>query len=118
MDENIQKNIDAVFTLFNVMANFKFGFDSKSLYCTNCFLSLIRLTKDYDREFKKKLIYEFGSYFGQCVIKAYGGEWQRKDGRLGININDDNWVFPYERVKQHLENGDNDSIYSFYKKIP
>ena len=61
MDENIQKNIDAVFTLFNVMANFKFGFDSKSLYCTNCFLSLVRLTKDYDKEFKNKLIYEFGS---------------------------------------------------------
>jgi hypothetical protein len=67
---------------------------------------------------KTGLINTIGSYLGQCIIETYCGEWAIKNGALGIDFGDNNWVFPFNKVEKHLANGAEDSIYSFFNCIP
>lgn len=65
------------------------------------------------------LINSCGAFLGQCVIKNYGGEWQKEnDGHVSVAFDNRNSVFPFAKVSKQFENGLEDSIYSFYTVIP
>lgn len=64
------------------------------------------------------LIGTLGSYLGECIISQFGGAWSRIDGDLCVAFDSANAAYPFGKVAKHLENGIEDSVYSFYLTIP
>src|SRR6202012_1067105 len=64
------------------------------------------------------LINSCSAFLGECIIKNYGGHWEKKDNALMVVFDDRNSANPYAKVSKQFENGLEDSIYSFYSVIP
>ena len=61
-----------------------------------------------------------GAYLGETIIKTYGGGWAyfEQTNQWGIRFDDGNGAFPISKVYKQLEDGEFDSILSFYSIIP
>ena len=61
-----------------------------------------------------------GAYVGETIIRTYGGEWTyfEQTKQWGIRFDDSNGAFPISKVYKQLENGESDSIFSFFTIIP
>jgi len=59
-----------------------------------------------------------GSYLGECIRRNYGGEWHADEYGWCIRFDEDNAVYPFSKTRKQLENGAEDSIYSFFTMIP
>lgn len=59
------------------------------------------------------------SYLGECIIKSYGGTWEKqKETGWAIKFAEETYVFPFSSVQQHIENPETDSFSSLYSMIP
>jgi hypothetical protein len=61
-----------------------------------------------------------GAYVGEAVIRTYGGEWAYFENvqQWGIRFEDGNGAFPISKIYKQLEDGEFDSILSFFTIIP
>lgn len=93
-----------------------FGLDRDSLKWVDGFVEQQRTTPSRTPSTLVELI---GSYLGECVIHAYGGEWRLEDGQWGVCFDDSNVVFPFNKVRKQLQNGHaaGDSILGFFDII-
>ncbi|KAB8142716.1 hypothetical protein F8S13_14295 [Chloroflexia bacterium SDU3-3] len=62
----------------------------------------------------------FGCFLGECVIAAYGGEWEEYEGTWCVRFANGTMAFPFAKVCKLVENGleGGDSIVSFYRVVP
>lgn len=94
-------------------ANPDFSFDEKSVR----FLSEVISNegKTYSDKAKEMLPTMYGSYLGAAIIKKYDGKWINVEGvGYGVIVDESNISFPFNKVKKHIENGEEDSIYALY----
>jgi hypothetical protein len=64
-------------------------------------------------------LFALGAYVGECIRRAYGGEWKGDDndpkGEINISVcwPDGGIVWPVQRVMKRLKNGREDSIHVY-----
>ena len=60
-----------------------------------------------------------GGYVGEVFRKHQGGHWAINDewDTYGIRSDDDSWVFPVAKAAKRLTNGQDDSLFAFYKVL-
>ena len=90
-----------------------FDFDEYSIKALSQMIDDER--SSYSENFKTKLTPVLGSYLGQALILKNGGEWLvMGDGSFAVTLNDDQTIWPMNRVNQQLQEGSDRSIYALY----
>lgn len=94
------------------------SYDAQSVKFVEGFIE--RQRNHFDAQERKGLINSIASFLGQCIIKNYGGRWQfdQETQSVCIALDDENKVFPFQKVTKQFDNGLEDSVYSFYTIIP
>jgi hypothetical protein len=64
------------------------------------------------------LVQVLGSFLGECIRHAYGGEWREYEGNPGIFFENGTAAFPFNKVGMQFKNGLPDSILGFFDVIP
>lgn len=118
-EENIKANAEMVVQQFREISGIDFGYTQESVEWLEGYLDrLCNSGQCESQETKERLTNVFGSFLGECVIRCYGGRWQRHEGVLGVAFDDQNLVFPFAKVAKRLDNSPEDSIASFFTTIP
>jgi len=65
-----------------------------------------------------KILFAFGAYIGEVIIKNNHGCWETNDndpnGEINICVNKDGEkIFPSQKIIKRLKNGNEDSIYDY-----
>jgi len=70
-------------------------------------------------EVKAKLPNTLGSFLGECIRQAYGGQWVKdpEDGWM-VRITEDLSAHPFNKVAKHLASEDGESVLGFFTAIP
>lgn len=76
--------------------------------------------QNFTDESRERIIWNLGAFLGECIIANYGGTWQQDKelNSIGIHFSDQNKAFPISKVAKQIDNGEEDSILSFYRAIP
>ncbi|MBF0398491.1 MAG: hypothetical protein HQK78_17075 [Desulfobacterales bacterium] len=82
------------------------------------FLNRQRERNDLTPELCSGLVNTIGAFLGECIIAEYGGVWEHTDDGWCVSFDQTNRAFPFTKVRKQLENGPDDSIYSFFTVIP
>jgi len=114
----LEENAALVVKNFTSHTEFEFGLNQASVEWVDGFINRQRAREDFSPSLVDGLTSTLGSFLGECIIAAYGGAWDKTDGGLGIVFDDKNAAYPINKVRKHLENGEEDSIYSFFTMIP
>ncbi|MES2943384.1 MAG: hypothetical protein V4772_10990 [Pseudomonadota bacterium] len=63
-----------------------------------------------------RLVHVFASYLGECFIHSMGGDWSIWNGDICVRFDDDNAVFPINKIRKQLRKGrqEGDSVLGFY----
>ena len=77
-----------------------------------------RLHERGDTELNAKLVSNLGSFLGECIVQSHGGIWTEMDGQWGVQFDERNAVYPFNKVSKQLESGGEDSILSLFTTIP
>lgn len=79
-----------------------------------------RIGPQLQKESVSGLATALGAYLGETIIATYGGAWAyfEQVDQWGIRFEDDNGAFPISKVCKQLEDGEFDSILSFFTMIP
>ena len=67
---------------------------------------------------RAKLPSTLGSYFGECIRRTFGGEWQQDEAGWVVKINEHLSVFPFSKVQKQLTNEEGDSVLGLFTAIP
>ena len=118
-EDKIRANAQLVIDRFSQPTELEspFGYNSESVRWLDGFIERERTTRDVDSVGTAKLIQVLGSYLGECVIHVYGGTWKEREGQWGVFFDDSNAVFPFNKVHKQFQNGEGDSIRSFFEVI-
>lgn len=100
---------------FGGVAGFPFGYDRKSVEWLETFIERQR-ARGVD---PGNLISVLGSYLGEAIIAAAGGEWTKQEDGIAIAFQTGDHAslcFPYAKVAKQFENGvaGGDGVASFY----
>ena len=110
----IRSNADLVIEQLDQTSDISFGTDAASVEWLEGFIERQRIRQNTDVE---GLVATLGSYLGEAVIAATGGEWDESD-ELGLSVlfpNGDR-CFPFNKVRKQFEQGveAGESVSSFY----
>lgn len=111
----IEANRDLVMAEFSKLADRPIGLDRASVAWVEGFLERRRGISD--EAMRSKLVSTIGSYLGEAIRAATGGEWADIDGHgPGIHFPNGDACFPFAKVEKQLEQGlaGGESILSFY----
>ena len=72
-----------------------------------------------DKNIYDQIVSAYGSYLGECIVQNVGGEWTQIDGSEAIAFDMNNAVFPFSKLRKHLNNGNEagDSVLGFYGSV-
>src|SRR5262245_6273215 len=59
-----------------------------------------------------------GCFLGECILRTHGGEWIDHANGYGIRSTDGSIAFPITKALKRVENGEVDSIVSFFDIVP
>ncbi len=59
-----------------------------------------------------------GSFFGECIIQAFGGAWQETEHGWAVVLDRDLAVYPFNKALKHLTEGADDSVLGLFNTIP
>lgn len=77
-----------------------------------------RLHERGDTELNAKVVSTLGAYLGECIIQSHGGAWAELDGQWGVQFDERNAVFPFNKVSKQLTAGAEESVLSLFTVIP
>lgn len=60
------------------------------------------------------LINNVGSYFGECLCRAYQGQWVSSEYGWGVQMEADITAYPFSKVRKFVEGDDTDSFASMF----
>jgi hypothetical protein len=95
-----------------------FGYNAESVAWLDGFIERQRARPEFDEAAADRLSNTLGSYLGECVVRCYGGEWERQEGSWAVDFGGGNSAFPFNKVRKHLVNGSGDSVRSWFETIP
>ena len=65
------------------------------------------------------VVLALGCFLGQCLVRAYGGEWAAgKDGTTGVGLAGRFFFNPFHLVDAQLNEGESASVAAFFAGIP
>lgn len=114
--EKIHSSAELAIMMANEDLGMPVGFDRAGVEWLDGFIQR-RHDERRDKDFYKRLTQTLGSYFGECIIREYGGSWQLVNGSWGVIFDNSNGVFPFAKVEKHLRYGADDSVLSLYNSI-
>jgi hypothetical protein len=78
-----------------------------------------RQRKSASDDVKANLPNTLGSFFGQCILHTYGGQWEldEETGDWTVKLNERLSLFPFNKVAKQLANEDGDSVLGLFTSI-
>ena len=64
------------------------------------------------------LVSTLGSFYGECIVQTYGGEWHQDASGWCVRFDEENAAYPFAKLQKQLENGPEDSVLSMFELIP
>jgi hypothetical protein len=117
--QRIRANADLVIETLGPRSGLEqFGFNAPSVEWVDGFIERQRLREDATPEFLEKMVSILGSFLGECIIRTYGGRWTFGEFGWGVHFDEKNAAYPFSKVQKQFDNGNGDSIYSFFRMIP
>lgn len=116
--ELIRKNAELVVAQMQAVADFPFGYTPDSVAFVDGFIERQRVRSDITPDIIENLVNTLGSFLGQSVIFCYGGDWCEDNGSWAVAFDENNKVYPFDKVRKQFANGQEDSIESFFTVIP
>jgi hypothetical protein len=114
--ENIRLNAELVAKTFAQNNGVDLSFDEDSVEWLDGYIE--RNREKWDDQTKERLSGVLGSFLGECIRMNFGGEWTMSEYGPGIVFDDGNAAYPFNKIRKQMENGEEDSIASFYSTIP
>lgn len=97
----------------------KFGYNEDSVkaldQAVQLFVTVPRTVKQ-----KSDFVQDYGSFYGQTLIKLFGGKWVYWDGAMAIRQKNDVIAYPYASLQSAISKTQQKSIYrdmAIYKKL-
>lgn len=115
MIEQIKHNARLVVSIAEAQLKTKIGFDREGVEWLDGYIQ--RQHEHGDGANFEGLVSTLGSFFGECIITAYGGDWQQTEYGWSVSFDDKNAAFPFAKVRKQLENGADDSVLSMFDTI-
>lgn len=100
------------------LSGLAFDYDADSVEWLDGYINRQHAREDIDEETVNGMVSVLGSYLGECIRHTYGGEWRASEYGWGIFFDATNAVYPISKTRKQFENGEEDSIYGFFKMIP
>lgn len=116
MIDRIKQNAQLVVSIAENQLNTKIAFDREGVLWLDDYIQ--RQHEHGDPQNHEGLINTLGSFFGECIIATYGGEWQQTEYGWGITFGNQNAAFPFAKVAKQLENGSDDSVLAMFDSTP
>jgi hypothetical protein len=116
--EKIRRNAELVVQQMSPVSGLAFDYDAESVEWLDGFINRQRAREEIDKETVESLISILGSYLGECLRRNFGGEWKASEYGWGIFFSERHATFPFSKTRKQFENGEEDSIYSFFELIP
>src|SRR5579872_3340752 len=110
---NIRTNAGLVVRMFAGETDFEFGYNDESVKWLDGYIEYIRKSQWTEEEFNQ-LVANLGSYLGEAIIAAFGGNWTLDHRGWAVRWDELNRAYPFAKVAKQLRNGAEDSIYTFY----
>jgi hypothetical protein len=110
---HIRANAQLVVRMFAGETDFEFGLNEQSVRWLDAYIDRVRTTAWSDAELDQ-LVANLGSYLGEAIIAAFGGEWALDRRGWHVCFDEQNRAYPFAKVSKQFKNGPEDSIYSFY----
>jgi hypothetical protein len=104
---------------FQPISRVNFGYNAESVEWVEEFIERERCRRDLSKGIPEGLVNTLGSFLGECIVAANGGnwEWSEEQQDWGIRFEAGDMAFPFEKVWKQFTNGveGGDSIESFYR---
>ncbi len=114
--DQIHNHADLAVSMAREDMGMPIGFDRAGVEWLDGFIQR-RHEERRDKDFYKRLTQTLGSYFGECIIREYGGSWKLVQGSWCVMFDNSNGVFPFAKVEKHLRYGADDSVLGLYNSI-
>lgn len=114
--EAIEANANLVAETMSDAAGFALARDERSLAYVDGFIGRQRegwLAAGQTDQYVSIL----GSFAGAVVIEQHDGTWVQDEGGIAVEIRPGFRVFPMNKVRKQIENGEDDSILSWFQTI-
>lgn len=116
LEEKLRFNAELAIQRMKELARLDLSYDAASVRLLSEYIDQTRLTMS--GEVKQGMMNLLGSYLGECIRHQFGGTWQYTENGLAIIVNDKFGAFPFNKIRKHFDNGEEDSITSFFNTIP
>lgn len=114
--DQIRSNAELVVSTFSQTSDVALSFDETGVEWVNGYIERNRSSLDPAQI--DGLVNTLGSFLGECIVREHGGQWAEADGQYGVQFDQHNWAFPFNKIRKHIENGAEDSILSYFTIIP
>jgi hypothetical protein len=96
----------------------RFGYNRESVCWVEGFIERQRLRPEVKAD-PGKMVQILGSFLGECILHAYGGEWREAHGTWGVFFDAHNAAFPFAKVSKQFDDGleGGNSILNFFDLI-
>ena len=118
MKDKIRANAELVIKQLGPLSSLAFGYNAESVAWVDGFIEQQRSRSDIDKNEINGLVNVLGSFLGECIIRCFGGNWSNTDGEWCVRFDDENVVYPLNKIRKQFTNGQEDSIRSFFALIP
>lgn len=116
MVEKLRDNAALVVSIAREQLDEEVGYDESGVEWLDGYIQ--RQHEQGDPKNRRGLVSTLGSYLGECIVHSFGGEWANADGTWCIRFDDRNAAYPFAKVAKHLEDGEGESVLSFFTLIP
>ena len=116
--EAYRKTAEGVVSQLREDLGIELKYDEPSIEWLDGYINRIRSQMNKDSYLG--LATALGAYVGETIIVTYGGAWAYFDdlNQWGIRFDDGNGAFPISKVYKQLEEGEFDSVLSFFTMLP
>lgn len=99
--DKIKQNAQLVISIAESQLDTRVGFDREGIEWLDGYIQ--RQHEQGDSANYEALISTLGSFFGECIINTYGGDWTHTEYGWSVAFDNGNAAFPFAKVGKHLE---------------
>lgn len=116
MIEHIRQNAELVRSVAQNQLSTDVRYDRTGVEWLDGFVT--RQHEQGDPDKVEGLVNTLGSFLGECIVQAYGGQWSEDEFGWSVRFDEKNAVYPFAKTEKHLRNGPEDSVLSMFDTIP
>src|SRR5262245_7575974 len=118
--DHLRANAELVIQHLGPQSGIEFGYNEESITWLDQHIDAQRQGLTYDADSIDKILFMFGCFLGECMIRSFGGHWSYEDGRWLVRFDEGRAANPIRKVYKLYENGleGGDSITGLFQVIP